>query len=441
MLSQAERSKRWRLKNAARLSRKRRQYYFDNRETELTKAKERGRRKRVAFREQHRLSAAELAACQRDPTLAWTVRGPQWIACIEDGCGALCESLGPHLRQCHGLTARAYKSKTGLNGGLPRYSRNASLASIDLRARLSKTRTRLRLGRRLHASGKVPPVRKLIAARKKRVFSQQYRIEQSRRKAGMPHPGQWGRRSDQTRGIRVDDWQIAKLVVQGFRDRDIAERLSLSAGAISRRRRRMGFPTGLHRVYWHGRPVTGQDLLVASRELQRPLTRMADDMGFSCLRIQRLVSLKRCDNPLPADVGKIFIEERSKWREAFRHQAASLCGGRPLKLLPSERRQIAYEYQELLTELRVLLGRLHDQIARSVPMDFATVRNSTYIRAGSKQLHLLSRWTEFFDWIGKEKERSAKLLRADCKPFVITREFLADAYSVSVELIRKVLQL
>lgn len=441
MLSQAERSKRWRLKNAARLKRKRRQYYLENRETELTKAKERERKKRVVLREQHRLSPSELAACQQDPTLAWTIRGPEWIACIEDGCGALCGSLGPHLRQYHGLTARAYKSKTSLDGGSPRYSRNASLSSIDLRARLSKTRTNLRLGKRLHASGKVPPVRKLMAARKKRVFSQQYRIEQCRRKAGIPRPGRWGVRRDQTRGVKVDDWQIATLIVQGFRDRDIAKRLSLSINAISKRRLRMGFPKGLHRLYWHGRPLTGQDLLTASHELQRPLDRMADEMGFPYLRIQRLTSSKRRENPLPADVGRIFILERSKWREAFRHQAASSDGGRPFKLLPSEQRGIAYEYEKLLRELRALLSWLEDQIASSAPMDFTTVRNWIYVQAGTKELHLLPRWPEFFDWIRNEKELLAKFLRADFKPFVVTREFLADAYSVSVELIRKTLQL
>jgi predicted transcriptional regulator len=209
-LSSAERSKRWRHKNADRLRRQGRQWYQDNRETALAKVKERQRKKRIVLREQLRLTPEERAACQKDPTQVWTIRGTKWIACIEDDCGALCESLGPHLRQCRHLTAEEYKAKPGLSGVARRYSKNASLSSRDLRAKLSKIRTKLGLGKRLQASGKVPGVRTLVASRGKRVLSQQYRLEQSRRLEGRPASGkQTGARPGRQ---KISDSKIREIV-------------------------------------------------------------------------------------------------------------------------------------------------------------------------------------------------------------------------------------
>jgi predicted transcriptional regulator len=128
------------VQNSAEWKARSRKRYQDNRESLLAKSNESARKKRLAQREQLRLTTEDLAACLKHPPLARTIRGPKWTACLE--CGALCKSLGGHLRQCHGLTARQYKAKPGPDGVAPRYSRNASLSSMDVQARLSKSRKR-----------------------------------------------------------------------------------------------------------------------------------------------------------------------------------------------------------------------------------------------------------------------------------------------------------
>src|SRR5437879_4356024 len=102
------------------LTRKQR-WYRVHRDTELSKAKDRARRKREERRAELRLSPEELARCQADPTLTWTIRGSKWIACIEDDCGALCEQLGPHLWTVHNMTGADYKRRPAPDGVTPRY--------------------------------------------------------------------------------------------------------------------------------------------------------------------------------------------------------------------------------------------------------------------------------------------------------------------------------
>lgn len=186
----------------------------------------RRREKRIALRKQLRLTPEELAACQKDPTLAWTIRGTKWIACIEDDCGALCVGLGPHLRQCHHLTARQYKAKPGSDGVSSRYSKNASLSSKDLQAQLSEKRTKLGLGKRLQASGKVPGVKKLIASRGRRVLSQQCRLEQSRRRRKIP------------------DSKILEIIALGLPTAEAAKRAGIAERNFLARAQKLGCDTG-----------------------------------------------------------------------------------------------------------------------------------------------------------------------------------------------------
>src|SRR5690242_14525662 len=77
------------------------------------------------------LTAEELARCQADPELAFTIRGDEWVACLE--CGQLLQHLRDfHLRQ-HNMTADQYR--IGLDPEHPRYGKNRALVSNALAAK------------------------------------------------------------------------------------------------------------------------------------------------------------------------------------------------------------------------------------------------------------------------------------------------------------------
>lgn len=77
------------------------------------------------------LMPEELRRCQADPELAFTIRGDDWIACLE--CGQLLQHIRDfHLRQ-HNLTAEQYR--IGPDPEHPRYGKNRALVSNALAAR------------------------------------------------------------------------------------------------------------------------------------------------------------------------------------------------------------------------------------------------------------------------------------------------------------------
>jgi predicted transcriptional regulator len=230
----------WRAANPEKVKASRHAFYLRHRETMLAKAKEKERKKRIALREQLRLTREELAACLKDPTQVWIIRGPKWIACLE--CGALCENLPPHLWQCHHLTAEEYKAKPGLSG-VRRYNKNASLTSKDLQARRSRISTELGLGKRLQASGKVPDLRKLIASRGKRVFSQQYRLEQSRRLKGRPSSGKQTGARPALQKIR--EREFLQIVALGLPTAKAAKSLDVSQTTFRNYARKFGCDIGV----------------------------------------------------------------------------------------------------------------------------------------------------------------------------------------------------
>src|SRR5579862_1101158 len=73
------------------------------------------------------ISAEELAECREDPGLAFTVRGDEWVACLE--CGQLLKFIrgagaAAHLKE-HGMSAEEYR--IGSNPKRPRYGRRRGL--------------------------------------------------------------------------------------------------------------------------------------------------------------------------------------------------------------------------------------------------------------------------------------------------------------------------
>jgi hypothetical protein len=380
-----------------------------------------------------RLTPKELAECCRDPRKAWKVRGPAWIACLD--CGELHEQLGHHLRIRHKLTAAAYKAEAGPDG-IPRLSKNASLLCLDLQERLSKTRRKLKLGRRLQRSGKVPPVRKLIASRGKRILSQEYRSEQGERmRRGRPEL--WGKQWGNPIGKRAEDWEIARQAADGISDDAIAKSLGISHGeSIGARRRKIGFSAGPKkaRAYYHGRPLVGRDLRNACEDLNLTRQALADHMGLRYKTVQDRASRKRVDQPLPTMMGREFKAAYVKLREEYRHRAQGPDGGRPSLLLPYERAAIRTEYEVLLSPVKAFLKWTQNQRDNGAAPTFERIREYIYLEARRGRLRELALWPEFLEWLD-QNPNSLSL-----KPFTLTYEFLARAYRVKVGSIRKSLE-
>jgi hypothetical protein len=77
------------------------------------------------------LTPEELCRCQADPELAFTIRGDDWIACLE--CGQLLQHLRDfHLKQ-HNISAEQYR--VGPDPEHPRYGKNRALISNALAAK------------------------------------------------------------------------------------------------------------------------------------------------------------------------------------------------------------------------------------------------------------------------------------------------------------------
>ncbi len=74
------------------------------------------------------LTPEELDRCRLDPELAFTIRGDDWVACLE--CGQLLQHIRDfHLRQ-HNMTAEQYR--IGPDPEHPRYGKNRALISNTL---------------------------------------------------------------------------------------------------------------------------------------------------------------------------------------------------------------------------------------------------------------------------------------------------------------------
>lgn len=413
-------------------------WYQAHRDTELPKAKNRARLQRERYRAEHRLSPEELARCQADPTLAWTIRGPKWVACLEAGCGALCESLGPHLRRYHCLTAPEYKRARGFDGVTPRLNKGASLLSHALRDRLSKRRRKLRLGTKLQRSGKVPPVEKLIASRGKRTLSVQYRLEQAERmRRGRPEL--WGRFRGKRVGAPAEDWRLAKMALDGMSNSEIAKRVGLRHGqTVGARLRKMGFENSRKaRVYHHGLVLRVNDLRKIAHDLGKTLGQMADDMGLKYKTLKGNAASGRSNQALSVFIGSAFKKRMPKWRAEFRRRPAGDSGGRPLLLLQSERNRVRDDYDVLLADLKAVLNRLADQFEHDTPMSFSDLRTWIYLEARKGRLRRIAFWPELLERLADIAATDQRVLRGGVKPSDLAREILAVLYGVSAETIRR----
>lgn len=347
------------------------------------------------------LTNARLVECRQDRVKAKTVRGDEWIACLE--CGRLLKRIDrQHLRgkTCTGssLTVAAYKEKWG-------YNRKASLcsvkASLAWRARAKKhglaklgRGTRFTHGESRGGGLKMRPEGLLNVRRPD------------------------GARADKQRGR---DWVIAQLRLAGKDEESIAKAVGISATAIRFRLKRMRFPSGRGPfAFEHGRVVTAEavsDVLKASGLTAAELTRI---MGRSKASLHH--HLRKPGEPIP-----IVLAIATK--QAARALPRTTSGGRPAVILSGERSRLREAYRELAEDLTLLRAWLKSE-KRTVARMQDWICNQT--RLGT--IRRLLFWPEFFQWIDP-----LVLLGSKWRVKETARDFLAEDYGVSARTVDSII--
>jgi hypothetical protein len=178
----------------------------------------------IAKREQRQhLTSPELADCMADPEKAFTIRGDEWIACLE--CGQLLKQIrdrgsAAHLRD-HGMTATQYR--IGTNPAKPRYGPNRGLIcnalALTKRANLMSREKKLAPGtpaylatvRPLQRGKKMPP---------------EFSRKQKARKVGLRNPSShWS--SNIPDGEFLWSW-----LFEGRSREEIAKSLGITPGGV-----------------------------------------------------------------------------------------------------------------------------------------------------------------------------------------------------------------
>lgn len=376
------------------------------------------------------VSPEELEACRKDPRKAWTIRGNGLIVCLE--CGQLAEQLVQHIRVVHRMTTAEYKAKPGPDGLTRRYNKHASLTSVDLQARKSKTYSELRLGRRLLRSGRCRPVEELLAARGPREMSLQYRLDVGDKTRGKARPERWKRTP---RGEVVTDVKIARLRLQGKTAARISQLLGLSQNAASVRLRPMGFPLRGACLYEHGAPISGEDV----RNLSLDYAETVEEIGRRLHASPSWMGLHRSHSyrskPLTVTMARRVQKLDRSLLSVYRIKPSSRKGGRPRQLPPSKDRKLCARYKDLLLDLKALRDWLRKQDA---PQNFNTIWGWLCEQRRCGQMRTLFFWPQFFEWLETSYETRA-FLTGDWIPHELAVQFLAESSRVNEDLILWVL--
>jgi hypothetical protein len=307
------------------------------------------------------VSPEELQECLQDPRKAKTIRGPEFIVCLEDG--ELLYQITPmHLRKVHGIETLAEYRARPCSTGLSRYNPGTALIADSLHDQLSQFRSKPRFVRHLESIR--PPIRKVIQNRPSRKgrTSQEYRLNKGE--------SQRGGRTDLWKGDATDS-AIARLRLQGLTNKEIAERVGLHSRATVRvRLGKMGFPARQCR-FEHGKPITGRAILdlcadfnLTKRDLVKILKTGENSNGskrgqlpaWLAESIYRQSIHPKVDSPLGIEVADSLIALRRKWIQ----ELCIVDGRRGRKIrdfLKSEIRDLP----ELRAQLKQSLGELRGE--------------------------------------------------------------------------------
>jgi len=365
------------------------------------------------------LAPAELEACRGDPRKAKTIRGDDWIICLE--CGEIFQTLSRHLGPTHDLTASKYRERWG-------YNRRTGLDSKEFRA--SKSHSARRRGTVEHLKKNRPLLMRgnKVAARVPRLESRLNHGDQWRGKA---RPGQWKK----TLGGKVaSDFAIAKLRLAGFEMGQLARRVGLKSGVpVLWRLRRMGFPSGHPCLFERGEPVSGRALLNLFGDFGKTRKEVAGLLGTDVNLIYYHLSPSRLDKPLSVNLAQKVLTLKRALVGQYRSQAASKKGGRPRMLLPSERADLRRKYADLRRELKLLRGWLQGETGRQ---SMARVWQWLCEQSRLGVIRTLLFWPQFFRWMESRYSMKGFLKVAAWVPNEVAIEFLADEIGASFDTIR-----
>ena len=217
-----------------------------------------------------RLSDEELQECIKDPLKAATIRGPQWVACLE--CGQMCKVLRSrrgHLER-HGTTEESYVAKFGAS--VPLVSAESSAA----------------LGRAGKRADRAVAWQSSIEARKGKALAVDHR-----RKLG-ESIGDAHRRKKVTSKIPL--WPKIRAGLSGLPKTAIAEQLGGHPADIYRIHHSVGI-VGWPAAYRHGEVLTRNHVLQFSGDTGLNEKTSCDFIGIDYPSFTNLLNRKR-DRPL-----------------------------------------------------------------------------------------------------------------------------------------------
>lgn len=246
---------------------------------------------------------------------------------------------------------------------------------------------------------------------------------------GKTRPTRWKK----SNGVAVTDWRIAKLWLQGTRMRQIAQRTGLGLTTVYFRLRRMGFPKGQAAAYLHGERVTAQHFLSLCTDLGLSKRKLAQLVGLSESWTYKRIRAHKAGTPLSLALAKRFTVVRSMLVEKYRETSTTPRGGRPSKLLPSDRSGLPRRYKVLLGDLNLLRNWLLGREKRPLYEEmWAWLCEQS--RLG--RLQTLFSWPAFFEWVRKDYQVGA-FLEGDWVPHSLALDFLAESHAVSTETVRR----
>jgi hypothetical protein len=424
----------WRQRNKKRVSRQKRNWYRKNRKRILARYRCKYKENRqTILAERHRqydanrrrVSAEELEECRQDPRKAKSIRGPDVIVCLE--CGEMHEMLPPHLRTEHQMNAAKYKAKPGPDGVIRRYNAGTGLVSMNVEVKLSKAAKGRRRKLPRHPEENL---RSYLAKGRKYQRSQEYRLNDRDANVGKAQPSSWKKTPD---GQVVTDFRILESHLAGMRAAKLARHVGLKPSSVGTRLRKIGFPSAHARLFEHGEPITGQQIVAFCKDFEKTKKEAATLLNVSYQTVLYHTSSRRVVRSLPLELANRVIFLRSTSANQSRHQAATRWGGRPRLLLPSDKEALPNKYRLLRQELKLLRQRVRqqdDKLGIDQVWDWLCEQS----RKGTIRTILF--WPQFHRWLEKNYG-CVSSLRGSFSPSELASQFLADDYHTSVKTIKR----
>jgi predicted transcriptional regulator len=345
-----------------------------------------------------RVTPEELDALRAD--ICQAIRDHE-IICLE--CGARLLRLAAHVFTYHLMTQAQYRERW-------EYNRTTALCARAESEKVAVEAKRRGWGRRLRPfrfrRGDAHPHTGVARRQEaKRTISEHL--------SGTSHPEQW-------KGMATDSL-IAQLRLAGKTQEQIAQAVDLNPNSVYWRVKLMRLPA---RVYDRGAAVTGIQLLNLCSDFQKKREEVSKLLGKHYNWAGDRTRPTKLHHPLSRTMGLAVLILRRALRE--KQGAPTGAGGRPPRLLRSERAELPGKFQSLHHDLRLLHKFLRDQGGGRGEVWAWLCRMQ---RKG--KMHTLFLWPEFWRWIEKTLGQEAYMVDGAWRPRDIALEFLAEEYGIS----------